>query len=65
MCPRYSHSSWRSSGTTAPMEVLVVPIKRAQRDLPIDVTWTTVGAMVNEPHPVEGQNQSNFEILVG
>ena len=40
--------SWRSSQTTAPMEVQVVPIKRAQQNILNGRTVTSVGPAVDE-----------------
>ena len=40
--------SWRSSGTTAPMEVTVVLIERARQDLSIGTTFSSVGATVHQ-----------------
>ena len=64
-CFHGGHVSWRSSQTTAPMEVQVVPIKRAQRDLLNGRTVTSVGPAVDERRHLLCAELMESEILVG
>ena len=48
LCFHGGHVSWRSSQTTAPTEVQVVPIEGVQQDLSNGRTVTSVGPAVDE-----------------
>ena len=57
--------SWRSSQTTAPTEVQVVPIEQARRDLSNGRTVTSVGPAVEERHHLLCAELMESEILDG